>query len=136
MNKKLSSIAWALMAAGSCLADEVPALKITNQDGERAVVLSELLSIRFTESDMVVNMKDGTKQVFELDDILVMQVGQMPADLRSIFADSDILDICTVTDINGQVVAKGRLTDRHLLPAKPGVYILTMGGKSKTIIVK
>lgn len=60
MNTKLYSTTLALLVAGSCLADNVPALKINKSDGESAVVLSELLSIKYTESDMVVNMKDGT----------------------------------------------------------------------------
>lgn len=136
MNKKLSSMALAIMVAGSCFADDVPALKIAQSDSESAVVLSELLSIKFTESDMVVNMKDGTKQVFVLDDIIVMEVGQAPTDISSIFADSDINAVCTVTDINGKVIVKGKLADSNLLPAKKGVYVITVGERSKKVLVK
>lgn len=137
MNKKLSSMVLAIMVAGSCFADDVPALKITKTDSESAVSLSELLSIKFTESDMVVNMKDGTRKVVALDDIIVMELGETsPTDISSIFADSDINAVCTVIDINGKVIAKGKLTDSNLLPAKKGVYVITVGERSKKVLVK
>lgn len=137
MIKNFLSTALATMMVGSSLADDVPALKISKSDGESSVVLSELLSIKFTESEMVVNMKDGTKQVFSLDDVMVMELGQTsPSDISSIFADSDINAICTITDINGKVVAKGKLADGNVLPSRKGLYILTVGDKSKKIFVK
>ena len=136
MNKKLLSTALAIMVTGSCLADDVPALKISKSDGESAVALSELLSIKFTESDMVVNMKDGTKQTIALDDIIVMELGQTPTAISSIFADSNINAVYTLTDISGKVVAKGKLADGNMLPAQKGLYILTVGNQSKTILVK
>lgn len=138
MNKKLLSTALAIMMTGNCLADDVPALKISKSDDESSVVLSELLSIKFTESDMVVNMKDGTKHVFALDDVLIMELGQpSPNDIHSLFADSDINAVYTLTDINGKVIAKGNSSLFTLYPSlSKGIYILTVGDKSKTILVK
>lgn len=134
--KKLLSTSMAIAVALSCLADDVPALKISKSDGESAVALPELQSIKYTETDMVVNMKDGTQQVFALDDIIVIDVVQDPTAIRSLFAESDINAVCALTDINGKVVAKGKLADSNLLPAKKGIYILTVGDKSKKILVK
>ena len=102
MNTKLYSTTLALLVAGSCLAGDVPALKINKSDGESAVVLSELLSIKYTESDMVVNMKDGTRMVFALDDIIVMETGQVPTAINSIF--SDTAETYVITDLRQRLV--------------------------------
>ena len=133
MKKKLYSLVLAILVAGSCLADEVPALKINKSDGESAVVLSELLSIKYTESDMVVNMKDGTRMVFALDDIIVMETGQMPTAINSIF--SDTAETYVITDLRGNVLSKGR-GERVALPSPKGVYIISVGDKSRKILVK
>ena len=133
MNTKLYSTTLALLVAGSCLADDVPALKINKSDGESAVVLSELLSIKYTESDMVVNMKDSTRMVFALDDIIVMETGQMPTAINSIF--SDTAETYVITDLRGNVLSKGR-GERVALPSPKGVYIISVGDKSRKILVK
>lgn len=133
MNTKLYSTTLALLVAGSCLADDVPALKINKSDGESAVVLSELQSIKYTESDMVVNMKDGTRMVFALDDIIVMETGQVPTAINSIFSDK--AETYVITDLRGNVLSKGR-GERVALPSPKGVYIISVGDKSRKILVK
>ena len=133
MNTKLYSTTLALLVAGSCLADNVPALKINKSDGESAVVLSELLSIKYTESDMVVNMKDGTKMVFAIDDVIVMEQGLSPTDINTLF--SNTAETYVITDLQGKVVSKGK-NGNCAWPTKTGVYILSVGEKSKKLIVK
>ena len=133
MNTKLYSTTLALLVAGSCLADNVPALKINKSDGESAVVLSELLSIKYTEFDMVVNMKDGSRMVFAMDDIIVMETGQMPTAINSIF--SDTAETYVITDLRGNVLSKGR-GERVALPSPKGGYIISVGDKSRKILVK
>ena len=133
MKKKLYSLVLAILVAESCLADEVPALKINKSDGESAVVLSELLSIKYTESDMVVNMKDGTRMVFALDDIIVMETGQVPTAINSIFSDK--AETYVITDLQGNVVSKGK-GERFTVPAQKGGYIISVGDKSRKILVK
>ena len=133
MNTKLYSTTLALLVAGSCLADDVPALKINKSDGESAVVLSELLSIKYTESDMVVNMKDGTRMVFALDDIIVMETGQVPTAINSIFSDK--AETYVITDLKGNVVSRDK-GERFTLPSQKGVYIISSGDKSRKILVR
>ena len=133
MNTKLYSTTLALLVAGSCLADDVPALKINKSDGESAVVLSELLSIKYTESDMVVNMKDGTRMVFALDDIIVMGTGEVATGINSIF--SDRAETYVIADLRGNVLSKVR-GERVALPSPKGVYIISVGDKSRKILVK
>ena len=133
MKKKLYSLVLAILVAGSCLADEVPALKINKSDGESAVVLSELLSIKYADSSMVINMKDGTKMVFALDDVIVMELGQSPTDINTLY--SNTAETYVITDLHGKVVSKGK-NGNCAWPTKTGVYILSVGEKSKKLIVK
>ena len=133
MKKKLYSLVLAILVAESCLADEVPALKINKSDCESAVVLSELLSIKYADSDMVVNMKDGSQMVFPLDDIIVMQLGQATTAINSIFSDK--AETYVITDLQGNVVSRGK-GERFTLPSQKGVYIISVGDKSRKILVK
>ena len=133
MKKKLYSLVLAILVAGSCLADEVPALKINKSDGESAVVLSELQSIKFADTDMVVNMKDGTKLVVALDDIIVMELGQTPTAIHSLM--SHPAPTYVITDLQGHLVSKGK-AESITWPTQQGVYILSVGDKSKKLFVK
>ena len=133
MKKKLYSLVLAILVAGSCLADEVPSLKINKSDGESAVLLSELLSIKYADSDMVVNMKDGSQMVFPLDDIIVMQLGQAPTAINSIFSDK--AETYVITDLKGNVVSRDK-GERFTLPSQKGVYIISSGDKSRKILVR
>ena len=133
MKKKRYSLVLAILVAGSCLADEVPSLKINKSDGESAVLLSELLSIKYADSDMVVNMKDGSQMVFPLDDIIVMQLGQAPTAINSIFSDK--AETYVITDLQGNVVSSGK-GERFTLPSQKGVYIISSGDKSRKILVR
>ncbi len=132
--KKLLSTALSIMVAGSCLADDVPALKISKSDGESAVVLSELLNIKFTETDMVVNMKDGTNQTFALDDIVVMEIGQAPTAISTVFPGNTAAAY-VITDLQGKVMSKGD-GEMLVMPAQKGIYVITVGDKSKKVLVK
>ena len=133
MKKKLYFTTLAILVAESCLADDVPALKVGTSDGEAAVVLSELLSIKYSDSSMVINMKDGTKMVFALDDVIVMELGQSPTDINTLF--SNTAETYVITDLQGKVVSKGK-NGNYAWPTKTGVYILSVGEKSKKLIVK
>lgn len=133
MNKKLYSTAMTICVAGSCLANDVPTLTIHKSDGERAVVLTELQSIKYADSDMVVNLKDGTQLVFALDDIIVMELGQAPTAIHSLF--SHPAETYVITDLRGHVVSSGK--EKSITwPTQQGVYIISVGDQSKKLFVK
>ena len=134
MKKKLYATSLAILVAGSCLADDAPSLHIRKMDGESTVALFELLSIKYADSDMVINMKDGTKLVCPLDDIIVVSLGQQTTAIGNLFPDSATAETAVITDLKGRVVSKGK--GRQVsLPATKGVYIITTGHQSKKIIV-
>ena len=106
MKRIIYSTVLAVWAAGGCLANDVPSLTIHKSDGESTVVLSELQSIKFADTDMVVNMKDGTKLVVALDDIIVMELGQTPTAIHSLL--SHPAPTYVITDLQGHLVSKGK----------------------------
>lgn len=136
MTKKLFAAAFAIAMAAQCLADDVPTLTISKSSGDSKIVLSELLSIKYTDTDMVLHMTDGSMQNIALDDIIVMQLGQGPTAISSVFSDCNGNDSYTITDINGKLIAKGKVADSIVLPGKKGLYIISVGEKSKKVLVK
>lgn len=118
--------------------DEVPALCISQTNGENQVELSEILSIKYTGTDMVINLKDGTRQTVPLDDIIVMELGKMVVSVRDLVKQSNGCDTYTITDINGKLIAKGKIKSNKLvnMPTRRGLYILTIGNQSQKILIK
>lgn len=110
-----------------------PTLAIHKRDGECTVVLSELLSVKYTESDMMVNMKDGTQLVFPLADILVMELGQQPTAVGGLFPHA--AEPYVITDLQGKILSEGK-GGPFVWPTQKGVYIISVGDKSKKLILK
>lgn len=136
MTKKLLSIAIAMTLSGQCFADDVPTLKISKASGSDNIALAELLSIKYSESNMIVNMKDGTTQTIALDDIVIMEITDAPTAINSIFPNSNSNASYTLTDISGKVIAKGEVKNGIELPKQKGIYVITVGEKTKKILVK
>ena len=76
---------------------------------------------------------DGSQMVFPLDDIIVMQLGQAPTAINSVFSDK--AETYVITDLQGNVVSRGK-GERFTLPSQKGVYIISSGDKSRKILVK
>lgn len=133
MNRTLYSTALGILMSGTCLADNLPTLAIHKCDGECTVVLSELLSVKYTESDMMVNMKDGTQLVFPLADILVMELGQQPTAVGGLLPHA--AEPYVITDLQGKILSEGK-GGPFVWPTQKGVYIISVGDKSKKLILK
>ena len=133
MNRTLYSTALGILMSGTSLADDLPTLAIHKRDGECTVVLSELLSVKYTESDMMVNMKDGTQLVFPLADILVMELGQQPTAVGGLLPHA--AEPYVITDLQGKILSEGK-GGPFVWPTQKGVYIISVGDKSKKLILK
>ena len=134
MNRTLYSTVLGILMSGTCLADNLPTLAIHKCDGECTVVLSELLSVKYTESDMMVNMKDGTQLDFPLADILVMELGQQPTAVSSSLLPH-AAEPYVITDLQGKILSEGK-GGPFVWPTQKGVYIISVGDKSKKLILK
>lgn len=117
--------------------DEVPALCIGSQNGEDQIELSEIRSIKYIEDDMVVCLKDGTTMVFAMDEIVVMELGSMVTYIRSAASQPEGNGSYRITDLSGKLVAKGKVKGNKqiALPAKKGIYVVTIGGQSQKVVV-
>lgn len=137
MNKKLLSVLVAALAL-PCFADEVPSLNISQNDAESKIELSGILSIKYTDTDMVVSMKDGTQSSFPLDEIVMIEFGRMASAIRTLLADECGDGSYAIIDLQGKVVAKGNVNANGTvaLPVAKGVYMLSVGNKTKKILVK
>ena len=121
-----------------CFADEVPSLKIKTCDTEANIELSGIRNIKFSESNMVVNLKDGTKKSFSLDDITIMEFGSTTSAIKEILAEGSEDSIFSIADINGKTIIKGKNKDFQGLnmSLQRGIYIITSGKTTKKILVK
>lgn len=147
---KTTRLLWVALAALLALPmhadDEVPALNIHQMEGESQVELSEILSIKYTDTDMVVNYKDGSQQTFALDDIVVIEFGSMLTAIRNLIDSGSLADgkqpkdnySYTITDLRGKLISRGKAKSKRLisLPTKQGVYLLTVDGHTTKILVK
>ena len=107
MKRIIYSTALAVWAAGGCLANDVPSLTIHKSDGEKLVVA--------------------------LDDIIVMELGQTPTAIHSLL--SHPAPTYVITDLQGHLVSKGK-AESITWPTQQGVYIISVGDKSKKLFVK
>ena len=123
----------------AALSDGVPALQVSASSKQNNVELSGILSIKYSDTHMIVTMKDGSQQTFPLDDIQVMHFGQMAATaIASLLSEAGDNGTYTITDLQGKVVLAGRATSARqvILPQKRGIYTLTVNGRSKKILLK
>lgn len=121
-----------------CFADEVPSLKIKTGATEANIELSGIRNIKFSESNMVVNLKDGTEKSFSLDDITIMEFGSTTSAIKEILAEGSEDSIFSIADINGKTIIKGKNKDFQGLnmSLQRGIYIITSGKTTKKILVK
>lgn len=138
IKRLLLSVLVAMLVLPMMADDEVPALCINQSEGENQVEISEILSIKYTDTDMIVNYKDGTRLTFALDEIVVMELGRMVTAICTLAKQSNGNGAYTITDLQGKLIAKGKAKSKRQvsLPTKQGVYLLTIDGCTSKILVK
>lgn len=134
--KHLLLTAMTVAMANVCFADDVPGLKISKSSGDTSVALAEVASIKYTATDMIVNMNDGSQHVIALDDIIVMKFGAVPTAISRIIAEADHDAKYTIADITGKVVRSGKVQKGIAMPKAKGLYTITVGDKTKKILIK
>ena len=55
-----------------CLADDVPALTIKTTEAENTIALSSIAKVTYTDTAMVIFLKDSSTQTFDMDHITAM----------------------------------------------------------------
>lgn len=134
--KHLFLTAMTVAMANVSFADDVPGLKISKSSGDTSVALAEVASIKYTATDMIVNMNDGSQHVIALDDIIVMKFGAVPTAISRIIADANPDATYTIVDLAGKVVGSGKVKKGIAMPAVKGLYTITIGDNTKKLLIK
>lgn len=119
-------------------AEDVTALSVKQESADTSIEVSQIQSIKYSDSSMIVCMKDGDALSFSLDEIVVMEFSQREAVVNALLEKHMVGETYIVADIKGKIVAKGIVgaDKKPAIPSVPGIYILTMGKKSKKILIK
>lgn len=138
MNRHLLSLTLFFGFALNCSADDVPSLKIGAKDANNELALSAIQSIKFSDTEMLVNLKNGTQKAFALNDITIVEFGKMTSAIKNILQEEGQDGEFTITDISGKVISKGKTTDNinGIVPEKRGLFIVRSGKVTKKILVK
>lgn len=119
--KVIAFFASALMMP--CLAEEVPALLVKTSATELEVSLTDIGKVTYTETDMVVVMKDGSTRSFAMDDIVSMR-----------FTSADPSAIGTTTaGINGKEAIYTVDGVRTAKANNKGIYIIKVEKETRKV---
>lgn len=134
MSKKiLMSCIMTMMLSSAYADDKVAGLVVSTNDKNEEIALSNIVSIKFDETQMIINLKSGTQTAIPFDDVKVMSFAEVsaPTSLKQ------ILDIkrgkITVSDIQGRTVWSGKIGDS--MPKLNGLYVISDGKKSQKVII-
>lgn len=78
----ISLLATALVTP--CLAESVPALLIRTEAAEQTIALVEISKVNYTETEMLVSMRDGGVCAFVIDEITAMKFTQMEVETTAV----------------------------------------------------
>lgn len=116
------------------MADEVAGIVVEKSDGSKMkIALSDLLSIKFADGDMVINGKDNSRTLIAMDDVKLISFTNVSTAISAI-AGSDA-KLITITDLAGRVVYKGESQSANV-PELHGIYIFSVDGKSYKVALK
>lgn len=123
--KKEILASLAMMFATHCVADNVPALKIKTAQVESSMQLSDIDKVQYTETEMIVKMKDGEMKTFVMDEIMSMAFDNVEISTAINAADSKAEGKAILFDLKGLPVKDAN---------KKGVYIIKVGKETKKIV--
>lgn len=137
--KKLIMCLCTLAVCVNAVADDKPGMVIKTTTGESSVTIDNISSIRYGEGTMIVNLKSGGQETFNLADVEKMTFTSLPTAIKRVMAELTGAQQFVVTDTAGKVIlrgttdANGNVTD---VPQLKGIYIITVAGKSNKVILR
>lgn len=120
--KILTTIAMALSM--TCLAEEMPTLKIKTGSAESSILLKDINRVNYTDTEMVINLFDGSSKTFVIDDIKSLAFDNMDPSTSIKTHDNKEQNNVSIFDING---IKRENTDKN------SIYIIKSGKTTKKI---
>lgn len=83
MKKTMISLLAAALVT-PCLAESVPALLIRTEAAEQTIALVEISKVNYTETEMLVSMRDGGVCAFVIDEITAMKFTEMEVETTAV----------------------------------------------------
>lgn len=120
--KILTTIAMALSM--TCLAEEMPTLKIKTGSAESSILLKDINRVNYTDTEMVINLFDGSSKTFVIDDIKSLAFANMDPSTSIKTHDNKEQNNVSIFDISG---IKRENTDKN------SIYIIKSGKTTKKI---
>lgn len=120
--KILTTIAMALSL--TCLAEEMPTLKIKTGSAESSILLKDINRVNYTDTEMVINLFDGSSKTFVIDDIKSLAFDNMDPSTSIKTHDNKEQNNVSIFDISG---IKRENTDKN------SIYIIKSGKTTKKI---
>lgn len=120
--KILTTIAMTLSM--TCLAEEMPTLKIKTGSAESSILLKDINRVNYTDTEMVINLFDGSSKTFVIDDIKSLAFDNMDPSTSIKTHDNKEQNNVSIFDISG---IKRENTDKN------SIYIIKSGKTTKKI---
>lgn len=130
-------LSLSLLAAVPCLAEEVNVVKIDQNASSVNYPITNVLSLKFTADDLTVTLKDGSVHNIPLSDFVSIEFAKEDVSgLVRVFgaaAEGAQLRVC---DLSGHVVYEGAALGQSPLAQLRGLYVITLGGETKIVMLK
>lgn len=113
--------------------DKVAGLIVSTNGNNEEIALSNIANIKFDESQMTVNLKDGSNIAIPFDEVKTMTFAEIsaPTSLKQVLGMKR--GKITVADIQGRTVWSGKVGDN--MPKLKGLYVISDGKKSQKVII-
>lgn len=137
--KKLIVSLCTLAACSSIMADDKPGMVVKTTTGENSISIDNISSIRYGEGTMIITLKSGGQETFNLAEVEKMTFTSLPTAIKRIAAELTGVQQFVVADTTGKVIlrgttdANGNVTD---MPQLKGIYIITVAGRSNKVILR
>lgn len=126
-----------LLAAVPCLAEEVNVVKIDQKASSVNYPITNVLSIKFSADDLTVTLKDGSVHNIPLSDFVCIRFAKEDVSaLIRVFGAADEGAQVRVCDLSGRVVYEGVALGQPSLAQLRGLYVITLGNQTKTVMLK
>lgn len=132
MKKFVLCVGMMLVTAVS-FADDEKGLVIDTNAGKQEIVLNNILSIKYQDETMVINLRNGEQATIAIDDVKTITFAMVsPTALREIVGSN--AKTITITDVQGRQVWKGKMGDE--MPNLRGLYVVEAGDVKQKVIIK
>lgn len=137
MKKELITIIATLCSLSMSADDVTPGITVSKTDGSSASIpLTTLQSIKFSDGNMVINLKDKSQQTFIIDEIAIIKFEDIATAINTLSCGNISNSNISICDLSGHTVYKGKAAEAKQTKLPAGIYVMTINGKSYKVMIK